>query len=676
MKKIAVPGCGQFIFAICFATICLKVNAQQSSNIWTPETQLKLKTPSTPVVSPDGKYVAYTVSSAVMTADKSEYNTQIWVTSFDGMETVQVTSGDKSSSNPHWSPDGKSLAFTSNRVNNRNNIFIQQWPSGEAKPLTDLKGNVVAFDFSPAGSKIAFAMADTKSPEEEKNDKGKNDFRWIDDNLKFTRMYVIDLDRQGDTKPQPVQLTSGNINALRFDWSPDGKTIVFSHNTNPVLASNAAADLSLIDIASGKITPLVVSDLSEVMPLFTPDGKYVSYVCGKKPIAAMYNEYDLRLRPVNGGPVKILAPVFDGRTTLFPGWATDGKFYFSEVRGTIMQLFSIDPLLNKVEKIPSTGACTDISLDPTGKFFAMVKQDWNKAPEVYVSSVSDFNPVPITSLNVELSSIPLAKTELIHWKSFDGKEIEGLLTYPLNYKAGEKYPMILYVHGGPNNVFQQSFIGGSKEEYPVASLAAEGFAILRPNPRGSSGYGTEFRRSNLRDFGGGDYKDLMTGVDKIISIGVADPERLGVMGWSYGGFMTEWIVTHTKRFKAASAGAAPANFLSMTGTTDYPQMITGYMDAEHWGDQAIYQKLSPIYYVKNVSTPTMIQHGEADVRVPVSQGYEFYYALKKRGVPAKMLVLPRQPHGPSEPKMQLIVMQSNIDWFKKYLMSDKLSAVK
>jgi dipeptidyl aminopeptidase/acylaminoacyl peptidase len=657
-----------------FATVCLR--AQQMPSSWTPEMQLKLRTPLTPVISPDGKYVAYTVSSAMMTPDKSETNMQVWVTSFDGKETLQVTSGEKSSSNPHWSPDGKTLAFTSNRVNNRNNIFIQHWPGGEAKQLTDLKGNVAAFEFSPAGNKIAFAMADPKSQEEEKNDKGRNDYRWIDENLKFTRMYVIDLNSEGDAKPQPVQLTSGNTNVLRFDWSPDAKTIVINHNNNPVLASNSAPDVSLVDIATGKITPLVFSDVGEAMAQFTPDGKYVSFIAAKKPIPGMYNEYELKMIAVNGGPQKILPPLFDGRTTLFPGWAADGKYYFSEVRGTIMQLFSVDPASNKVEKLPSTGTCTGISIDPSGKYFAMVKQEWNKPPEVYVSSVSVYNPVPITNLNKELSAIPLGNTKLIHWKSFDGKEIEGLLTYPVNYKTGMKVPLILFVHGGPNGVFQQSFIGSPTGEYPIASLAAEGFAVLCPNPRGSCGYGTAFRRSNLRDFGGGDYKDLMSGVDKVIAMGVGDPERLGVMGWSYGGFMTEWIVTHTKRFKAASAGAAPANFLSMVGTTDFPQMLSAYMNAEHWEDQAIYQKLSPINYVKNVSTPTMIQHGEADIRVPVSQGYEFYFALKKRGVPAKMLVLPRQPHVPGEPKMQLIVMQSNIDWFKKYLMPAKLTASK
>jgi dipeptidyl aminopeptidase/acylaminoacyl peptidase len=674
MKKISVSRLSLFALAMYFGVACQNAHAQ-SPNVWTPETQLKVKTPSAPVISPDGKYVAYTVSTAVMTADKSEYNLQIWVTSFDGKETTQVTSGDKSSSSPHWSPDGKTLAYTSNRNNNRNNIFIQRWPGGEAKQLTDLKGNVAAFDFSPLGDKIAFAMTDTKSAEEEKNDRARNDYRWVDENLKFTRLYLIDLDNS-DVKPQPVQLTSGNTNVLRFDWSPDGKTIVIVHNTNPVLASNSAPDLSLINIASGKITPLVVTDLSESNATFTPDGKDITYVVGKKAIPNMYNEYELRMIPVNGGPQKALPSAFDGRTTLFPGWAADGKYYFSEVRGTIMQLYSVDPVTNKTEKLPSTGACSDISIDPTGKFMAMVKQEWNKPPEVYVSSVSVFNPVPITSFNKELAALPVAKTELIRWKSFDGKEIEALLTYPLNYKVGEKFPMILYVHGGPNNVFQQTFIGSLKDEYPIASLAAEGFAILRANPRGSCGYGTEFRRANLRDFGGGDYKDLMAGVDKVIAMGVADPERLGVMGWSYGGFMTEWMVTHTKRFKAASAGAAPANFLSMTGTTDFPQMVTSYLGAEYWEDPAIYQKLSPISYVKSASTPTMIQQGETDPRVPVSQGYEFYYALKKLGVPARMLVLPRQAHVAGEPKMQLIVMQSNIEWFKKYLMSDKVAVGK
>jgi dipeptidyl aminopeptidase/acylaminoacyl peptidase len=215
-------------------------------------------------------------------------------------------------------------------------------------------------------------------------------------------------------------------------------------------------------------------------------------------------------------------------------------------------------------------------------------------------------------------------------------------------------------------VFQQNFIGG-RGVYPLATFAARGYAILRPNPRGSSGYGKDFRYANEKDWGGADYQDLMSGVDKVIEMGVADANRLGVMGWSYGGFMTSWIVTQTKRFKAASAGAPVTNLMSFNGTADIPSFIPDYFGGQSWENIEIYQKHSPMFNVKGVTTPTLIQHGEADIRVPISQGYEFYNALKAQNVPTRMIVLPRQPHGPNEPKMQLAAMQSNLDWFEKHL---------
>ena len=231
-------------------------------------------------------------------------------------------------------------------------------------------------------------------------------------------------------------------------------------------------------------------------------------------------------------------------------------------------------------------------------------------------------------------------------------------------------PLILNIHGGPAGVFQQTFLGG-RGVYPLATFSARGYAVLRPNPRGSSGYGTEFRRANTKDWGFGDYQDLMTGVDKVLEMGVADPERLGVMGWSYGGFMTSWIVTQTQRFKAASAGAPVTNLMSFNGTADIPAFVPDYFGGQFWEIMDVYQKHSPMFNVKGVTTPTMIQHGEADIRVPISQGYEFYNALKVKGVPTRMLVLPRQPHGPNEPKMQLAAMKSNLEWFEKYIGSKR-----
>jgi dipeptidyl aminopeptidase/acylaminoacyl peptidase len=262
--------------------------------------------------------------------------------------------------------------------------------------------------------------------------------------------------------------------------------------------------------------------------------------------------------------------------------------------------------------------------------------------------------------------LPVGETEVIKWKSSDGQDIEGLLTYPVNYKAGTRVPLLLVIHGGPAGVFSQTYLAG-RGVYPIASFASRGYAVLRPNPRGSSGYGQKFRFANIKDWGGGDYQDLMTGVDHVIGMGVADPERLGVMGWSYGGFMTSWVITQTKRFKAASVGAAVTNLMSFIGTADIPSFIPDYFGGQPWENLEIYRTHSAMFNAKGVTTPTLIQHGEADERVPISQGYEFYNALKVQNVPVRMITFPRMPHGLNEPKMVLKSKQTNLEWFDKYL---------
>jgi dipeptidyl aminopeptidase/acylaminoacyl peptidase len=286
--------------------------------------------------------------------------------------------------------------------------------------------------------------------------------------------------------------------------------------------------------------------------------------------------------------------------------------------------------------------------------------------EAYVTSTSEMNPRQISNANPVSTTLPVGKTEHLRWNSSDGTEIEGLLTYPVGYSAGTRVPLLLIVHGGPAGVFMQTFIG-NPGVYPTAAFASNGYAVLRCNPRGSSGYGESFRSANRKDWGGGDYRDLMSGVDKVIEMGVADPDRMGVMGWSYGGYMTSWIITQTNRFKAASVGAGVTNLMSFNGTADIPSFIPDYFEAQSWENLELYRDHSPMFQVQSVQTPTLIVHGEADIRVPISQGYELYNALRQRRIETRMLVLPRQPHGPVEPKLMLKNMEANLEWFVKYV---------
>jgi len=637
-----------------------------SAQTWDPEMQLKVKAVGAPRVSPDGSRVVYTVNEAVMTPDKSEFVTQIWMANIATKQNIQLTFGDKTSTNPKWSPDGKWIAFVSNRKDNRNNLYRLNIDGGEAEPLTELKSSVTNFNWSPDDRFIAYTMSDPKTEEEEKNDKGRNDFRWVDENLKMSRLYVIPVQQDANGKREPRKLTTENYNVGEFDWSADGSRIAFSHSKTPGANDWTTADVSIVDVASTNVTPLANTPAAEDSPAYSPDGKSIAMIVTDSP-PRWAQTATIQIFPANGGQPKVLLSSFDGQPGI-AGWSADGKkIYFSEAKGTGTQFYVVDVAANRIEEVKhDTAVLSAISLNRSGTTFGLVRQTSDTPADVYVSPVGNFAPVQISHANAELKLPAIGRTEVVRWKSKDGKEIEGLLTYPAGYQQGQRVPLILNIHGGPTGVFQQTFIGG-RGAYPLATFAARGYAILRPNPRGSSGYGTEFRRANLKDWGGGDFQDLMTGVDKVIEMGVADPERLGLMGWSYGGFMTTWVVTQTKRFKAASAGAPVTNLMSFNGTADIPGFIPDYFGGQFWEAADLYQKHSPMFNVKGVTTPTMIQHGEADIRVPISQGYEFYNALKVQGVPTRMIVLPRQPHGPNEPKMQLAAMKANLEWFDKYI---------
>ena len=642
----------------CLATV-------QAQSAWTPELELRVKAVGAVRVSPDGKKVVYTVSSPVMAPDKSEFVTQIWMVNSDGSDPVQLTYAEKSSDNPRWSPDGKMLAFTSGR-SGKTNLYALRIAGGESEQLTDVKSGVGNFAWSPDGTRIAFVLRDAPTDEEEKGNKGKDDWKWIDENVKLNRLNVVNLQKDAHGKRDLRVLTKeGNIEG-DFDWSPDGKTIVFTRTRTPKVDYWPSADLFAVDVTSGTVRALATTNAAESGPTFSPDGKSVSFLISDDPPRwAGYRR--IAVIPAEGGAPRLLAETFDAQPGVID-WSNDGKrLYFVETRGTVSRLATIDV---------ASGAVTDInkgnevlgavSFNNSRSMIGFTMQSSDTAPEAFVTSVQSFAPVQVSRANADLPKLPVGKTEVVKWKSKDGQDIEGLLTYPVDYKQGTRVPLLLVIHGGPAGVFTQSFVAG-RGPYPIASFSSKGYAVLRPNPRGSSGYGQKFRFANIKDWGGGDYQDLMTGVDHVIGMGVADPERLGVMGWSYGGFMTSWVVTQTKRFKAASVGAAVTNLMSFIGTADIPSFIPDYFGGQPWENLEIYRTHSAMFNAKGVSTPTLIQHGEADERVPISQGYEFYNALKVQNVPVRMITFPRMPHGLTEPKMVLKSKQTNMEWFEKYL---------
>ncbi len=638
---------------------------QGAANTWSPEMQTKVKAVGSPRVSPDGGHVVYSIANEVMTADKSEYVSQIWLATTDGKENAQLTFGDKTSTNPKWSPDGRWIAFTSTRNKDKSNLYFLRAAGGEAEALTDVKSGVADFEWSPDGKWIAFTMTDAKTDEEEKNDKARNDFRWVDENIKMARLYMTQLRADENGKHEVKKLTDGNRSVTGFNWSPDGRSIVFNHVSTPSPNDWPSSDISVIDLASNRTMPIASTTAAESALQYSPDGKWISGIASDSSHWAQ--SYTIRAYPASGGEPRVFPASYDSQPSVV-GWSANGsRIYFYEAKGTGTALYEINVAAGTISEAPTTGAVlTGLNLNQNSTVFGFVMQTANTPPEAFVIKTGTVSPVQISHANEDFVRMPVGRTDVIKWKSRDGREIEGLLTYPNDYKAGTKVPLILNVHGGPAGNFNKSYIGG-RGVYPIASFASRGYAILRANPRGSSGYGTEFRRANMKDWGGMDYQDLMTGVDKVIEMGVADPNRMGVMGWSYGGYMTSWIVTQTKRFKAASAGAPVTNLMSFNGTADIPAFVPDYFGGQAWEIPEVYAKHSAMFNIKGVTTPTLIEQGDADQRVPISQGYEFYNALKQQGVPTRMIVLPRQPHGPTEPKMQIAAMQANLDWFDKYL---------
>ena len=634
---------------------------------WTPELSMKLKNLGAVRVSPDGKRVAYTVSEAVMTPEKSEYITQIYMANTDGSDPYQVTFGEKSSTDPQWSPDGRWLAFLSSR-SDKNNLFLLRITGGEAEQVTDVKSGVGAIAWAPDGTRIGFTMRDQPSESEEKATKGKDDSRWIDEDVKMSRLFVINVQKDANGKREPRKLTSGDYNVeADFRWAPDGRTIVFTRTKMPKADYWTTSDLLTVDVAGGEVRTLAATSASESDPLYSPVGKQIAYLASEDPPRwAGYRR--IAIAPAGGGTARLLADTYDAQPG-FLDWSADGhRIYFVETRGTITRLAAIDVNNSKVTELnKGSEVIGAFSMNRSRTMFGFTLQTPEQAPEAFVTSVNSFAPVQVSRSNADLPRIPVGKTEVVRWKSSDGMDIEGLLTYPVGYQAGQRVPLLLNVHGGPAGVFTQTYLVSNRSPYPLASFSSRGYAILRVNPRGSSGYGQKFRYANIKDWGGGDYQDLMTGVDHVIKMGVADPERMGVMGWSYGGYMTSWIITQTHRFKAASVGAGVTNLMSFIGTADIPGFIPDYFGGQPWENLDIYRAHSAMFNAKGVVTPTLIQHGEADERVPISQGYEFYNALKVQKVPVRMIVLPRMPHGPNEPKMVLKAAQTNLEWFEKYV---------
>lgn len=636
----------------------------QAPTAWTPELSMEVRPVGDVVPSPDGKLVAYTESHAVMEAEKSEIDTQIFVAAADGSHSTQLTRGEKSATSPEFSPDGRYIYFSSER-SGKPNLWRIPVDGGEAEMLTDWKGEIGPFHVSPDGKWIAFAGMEPRA-DEEKEKKEKRDFRVVDENPKNHSLWIMPAEPDSAGKRTPRKLGDAAYHVAEFDWSPDARFIAATHMPTPKADDWTKADISEVTVETGAGRPIATTGAAERDAHYSPDGRYLAYVRSTDP--ARWPGMDrIVLLTRQTGESRELPPTFDEQPVV-AGWSGGStRVLFAEYRGLTRVLYGMpldgqpQPVYQLKDGMLLPGRC-----NAAGTFCGFARESWNAAPEAYVLKLGQRDAQRVSIANAELPKLPVGETKHITWKAADGLDIEGLLTYPVGHQPGKKYPLVLVIHGGPAGVFQDSFLG-RYGAYPLAAFAARGDAVLRANPRGSSGYGRTFRFANMNDWGGKDFQDLMAGVDHVISMGVADADRLAVMGWSYGGYMTSWVITHTHRFKAAAVGAGVTDLWSFTGTSDIPSFLPDYFGGEPWNSFDGYYNHSPMAFVKGVTTPTLILHGEADVRVPTTQGYELYNALQRQGVTVKMVVYPRTPHGPREPKFLLDIMQRHLDWLGKYV---------
>lgn len=660
------------------------VAAQESAGSndtgWTPEKSMEFHGIQQTAISPDGSRIAYVVQVPLMEGEKSEYLSHVWMVNADGSGNVQFTRGENSASSPSFSPDGEWLAFTSQRGGSgggdsdegpRSQVWVISVHGGEAFPVTDAEAGVGSYQWSPDGSHIAYLMRDPDTEEEKTRRRERRDPIFVDQNFKYNHIYSVAFDPDASEPAEAVRHTEGAFHVTAFDWSPDGRTFAFAHQADPRLDEGArASDISTVpaDGEGGTVRPLVTLGGTDGGPRYSPDGQWIAFNSSGE-TAERVGLGDVYVVAAAGGEPRRLSDSHD-RSGGLQGWSRDGSsVLLVESIGTTRHVTALPveggPL---VQLTGGDGVMGSVAFAADADRMAFTWQTTDTPEDVHVSGTGSFSPTRVTDIHADVGVPDMGRTEVLSWQSEDGRfEIEGLLTYPVDYDPDRRYPLILNVHGGPAGVFSQSFTG-SPSIYNIQYFAQEGYAVLRPNPRGSTGYGRDFRFANVRDWGYGDMDDLMAGVDEVIDRGVAHPDSLLLMGWSYGGYMTSFAVTRTDRFKAASMGAGLPNLVSMVTTTDIGEYLVAHMDgAELWEDYEGYERHSAIYRIENVKTPTQVIHGENDLRVPFTQGQEFYRALGRLGVPTEMIVLPRTPHGPREPKLQMEVSKIIMDWFDRHL---------
>ena len=622
-------------------------------------------------ISPDGKWVAYTVSYGDFKQDA--FITQIWLANSDTGKSFQLTRGDKSSTTPRWSPDSKWLAFLSNRAEDKNQVFLIDPSGGEARQLTKSETAINNFAWSEDGKTIAYTATEPAAQPLKDRKEYYGDYDVVRAGYSYVHIWTLDVATAMNSPMAGKQRTKKtDFSVDSFSWSPDGSTIAFSATLNPDLVQGTTGDIYLLKLSDDSVKKIVDQPGPDTNPRFSPDGKQIvfSSVMGEK----LYFASNARLAivGVDGGTPKSITDSFDEMPGLLE-WNNNG-IYFAGLQKTASHLFRVDPVSAKVVRVsqPDDLMAVSFSFTHNADRIAFTGASPTSMNEVFVSDTRSFAPRKLTNLNEQSKTFTLGTRELISWPSQDGTTIEGVLIKPANFDPSKKYPLLCIIHGGPTGIDRPVLLTPDARYYPSDIWAARGALILKVNYRGSAGYGEKFRKLNIRNLGVGDAWDVLSGVDFLIAKGWVDKDKVACMGWSQGGYISAFLTTSTDRFVAISVGAGISNWATYYYNTDITPFTINYLGNDPAEDPAIYLKTSPMTYIKKARTPTLIQHGELDRRVPIANGYELRQGLENRGVKVEMVVYKAFGHGINKPKSMRAVMQHNLSWFNHYIWGDPM----
>ena len=630
-----------------------------------------------PQVSPDGGWVAYTVSVPDVPKDRSDKD--IWMTSWDGSRSLRMTTSKSSEHTPRWSPDGRYLAFLSDRDDPRevDQVWLLDRGGGEGERITDLPGGVSEYAWSPDGKRLALIARDpdpdsaTASPDTTKRTPRpividrfqfkKDETGYLD--TRRDHLYLFDL----ATRKAKI-LTPGQYDELWPAWSPDGRSIAFVSKRRPEFDRTNNWDIYVVDAKQGasprQLTtfegPDMDPDWGGNAPTWSPDGKYLAYVQGGPLRLIYYAGQKLAVVPAAGGAARVVTPSLD-RNVLSPAWSPDGA--------SLLFLLEDDRVTN-VARVPLAGGSvqlltkgrrvvSDFSVGLGGKV-AVLASTPSAPAEVFALDGGELRALSRQN-DRWLSDVQLAPVEEISFKSRDGTPIDGFLVRPVGYQPGTRAPTVLRIHGGPVSQFANEF------DFAWQLLASQGYAVVAANPRGSSGRGEKFSTAIWADWGNKDGQDVLAAVDHAVAQGVADPNRLGVGGWSYGGILTNQVIARDPRFKAAISGAGQSNVLAGYGTDQYVREYEAELGTP-WGNTAAWLKVSfPFVHADRIVTPTLFLCGDKDFNVPLLNSEQMYQALKSLGRETQLVIYPGEHHGIKKPSYQRDRLERYLDWYGRHL---------